>query len=53
MANNGLNCSVTSCQYNQHGNDCSLQKIQVNPCKNCNNGYPDDESMCGSYRSRT
>ena len=52
MSNQGLNCSVTSCKYNQHGNDCALQKIMVAPCINGSSGQPDDESMCGSYKHR-
>ncbi len=50
MNNPGLNCSVKSCKYNRHGNDCSLQKISVAPCKNCSSGVPGEESMCGSYK---
>jgi len=28
---------------------CELERIVVQPCKNCNTGNPEEESMCGSY----
>ena len=49
--NQTINCTVCSCAYNNKTNHiCELQNIKVEPCKNCNNGNPEDESMCGSYK---
>jgi len=48
--NQTINCTVNSCAYNNPQNHiCQLQNIVVEPCKNCHNGNPEDESMCGSY----
>lgn len=48
-----INCTVGSCEYNNEKTQkCELEDIIVMPCKNCNNGNPEDESMCGSYRSK-
>lgn len=48
--NQTINCKVNSCAYNNPQNHiCQLQNIVVEPCKNCHNGNPEDESMCGSY----
>lgn len=48
-----INCTVNSCEYNNGKTQrCELTDIIVTPCKNCNNGNPADESMCGSYRSK-
>ncbi len=48
-----INCTVRSCEYNNKvTKKCELNDIIVTPCKNCNNGNPEDESMCGSYRCR-
>lgn len=47
-----INCTVHSCAYNnQKKCVCELDDIIVAPCKNCNSGNPEDESMCGSYMS--
>lgn len=47
-----INCTVHSCEYNnQKTEKCELEDIIVRPCKNCNTGNPEEESMCGSYRS--
>ena len=51
MNNPGLHCSVTSCAYNRHGNDCAMQKINVAPCQDSQR-HPGHESMCGSYKER-
>ena len=49
--NQTINCTVKSCIYNNTKNDiCELKNIIVEPCKNCRNGNPADESMCGSYK---
>ena len=46
-----INCKVKSCAYNDtQKNSCELNKITVEPCANGNNGNPEDESMCGSYK---
>ncbi len=48
--NQRINCTVKSCAYNDSVNRmCELDKIVVEPCTNCNNGNPEDESMCGNY----
>ena len=45
-----INCTVRSCAFNNMQNQvCELDRITVEPCKNCHNGNPADESMCGSY----
>lgn len=46
-----ISCNVNSCQYYDQ-EYCTLQNIQVAPCKNEHNGRPEDESMCASYHSR-
>ena len=51
LGNQTIGCDVQSCVYNQN-HYCSLQSIQVAPCKNCNNGNPEDESMCASYQTK-
>ena len=48
-----INCTVGSCQFNnKQTNKCALNDIIVKPCSNCNNGNPEDESMCGSYKCK-
>lgn len=48
-----INCTVCSCEFNNEKTQkCELTDITVTPCKNCNNGKPEDESMCGSYRCK-
>ena len=48
--NQKINCNVNSCAFNNTTRHlCELDGIIVEPCKNCNNGNPEDESMCGSY----
>lgn len=45
-----INCSVMSCAYNATGkNECTLNTIQVCPCKAMKKGLPEDETCCGSY----
>ena len=45
-----INCTVDSCTYNDTENqECELDQIIVEPCMDCHNGDPEDESMCGSY----
>lgn len=48
--NQKINCTVTSCKYNEKGTQhCSLKQIIVTPIENCNTCQP-DESMCSSYK---
>ena len=45
-----INCTVRSCEYNNtQTKKCELNGITVTPCKACNTGKAEDESMCGSY----
>lgn len=47
--NQKINCTVSSCIYNDNGDDkCLLEEISVEPCSDCATKNP-DESMCGSY----
>lgn len=47
-----INCTVTSCKYNEEGRqECSLKQIAVTPVKNCDTKQP-DESMCSSYKNK-
>ena len=51
--NQKINCSVTSCRYNDCGNKiCELRQIEVKACPGCSDGTPEDESMCGNYISK-
>ena len=46
-----INCTVTSCKYNEEGKqECSLKQIVVTPIENCDTKQP-DESMCSSYKN--
>lgn len=49
-----IGCTVTSCRHNCMGSHCELDRIEVRPCRggSCGSGRPDDESSCGSYRTR-
>lgn len=47
-----INCTVTSCKYNEqdeHG--CLLKQIVVTPKENVNTAKA-DESMCSSYENK-
>lgn len=47
-----INCTVDSCKYNDdQKQECELDQIIVEPCDDCNTGDPEDESMCGSYKT--
>ncbi len=47
--NQKINCTVSSCKYNQNEeNLCTLEQIKVTPIQDCNTKQP-DESMCSSY----
>jgi len=51
--NTDIRCRVTSCAYHCGEQEyCSLNAIQVEPCKDCCTGKAADESMCGSYRCK-
>ena len=51
--NQKINCNVCSCEYNNTREElCELKEIKVAPCKNCNTGNPEDESMCASYKCK-
>ena len=51
--NQKINCTVTSSKFNNGQRQlCQLESIIVEPCQNCNNGKPADESMCGSYQMK-
>jgi len=48
--NQKINCTVHSCAFNNTEHKmCELDRIIVEPCKNCDTGIPSEESMCGSY----
>lgn len=46
--NQKINCTVTSCKYNENQEKCSLEQIVVTPIRNCNTKKT-NESKCGSY----
>lgn len=47
-----INCTVTSCKYNEEGRqECSLKQIVVTPVENCDTKQL-DESMCSSYKNK-
>lgn len=49
--NQKINCTVTSCKYNNGQQQlCELQSIIVSPVEGVNTAKP-DESMCSSYES--
>lgn len=51
--NSHIHCRVSSCAYHCGDEEfCSLQAIQVEPCRDCCNGSAADESMCASYRQK-
>ena len=51
--NQKIKCNVESCTFNNcKKNLCELNEIKVCACHNCNTGKPEDESMCGSYKSK-
>ncbi|MDR0840042.1 MAG: DUF1540 domain-containing protein [Christensenellaceae bacterium] len=47
-----IGCRVTSCCFNQTGNNCDLDRIEVEPMSGCHTGEPCDESLCGSYKAK-
>ena len=49
-ANQKINCTVSSCKYNnQEKQKCILEAIHVAPIENTNTETA-DESMCASYK---
>ena len=51
--NTDIRCRVHSCAYHCGEQEyCSLNAIQVEPCRDCCSGKAADESMCGSYRAK-
>ena len=51
--NTDIRCRVHSCAYHCGEQEyCSLNAIQVEPCRDCCSGKAADESMCGSYRCK-
>ena len=49
--NQKINCTVTSCKYNDDScQECKLEQIIVTPIIGCNTKQS-DESMCSSYRN--
>ena len=47
--NQKINCTVTSCRYNDKIKEkCELESILVAPIQNINTQTP-DESVCASY----
>lgn len=51
--NQTIKCTVESCEYNNFNNRmCELKQIKVEPCPGMATGVPEDESMCGSYKSK-
>lgn len=50
--NQKINCTVTSCKYNNgQTQDCTLQSIIVTPVEGKNTATT-DESMCSSYENQ-
>ncbi len=51
--NQKIYCDVYSCAFNNENKEvCELESIKVCACTDCNNGKPEDESMCGSYKQK-
>ena len=49
--NQKINCTVTSCKYNdERCQECKLEQIIVTPIVECNT-QQSDESICSSYRN--
>ena len=53
MSNQNIKSTVGSCRYNNlDTKNSNLKQIEVLACNNCMSGNPEDESMCGSYKSK-
>ena len=46
-----INCTVSSCKFNANQSYCTLEAVKITPCQHINNGVPEDETLCSSYRS--
>lgn len=46
-----IGCSVSSCKFNSM-DYCGLSNIKVTPCTHINNGVPEDETLCASYKRK-
>ncbi|MDD4801948.1 MAG: DUF1540 domain-containing protein [Syntrophomonas sp.] len=44
-----IHCDVSSCQYHNTSDFCTLNAIRVTPCQHIHNGAPEDETLCSSY----
>ena len=50
--NQTINCTVTSCKYNNKERQlCNLEHIIVTPVQGCQTSQP-VESMCSSYKNQ-
>jgi hypothetical protein len=47
-----IQCDVSSCKFFDRANLCTLDSIKVAPCKHVNNGVPEDETLCSSYKCK-
>ncbi len=56
MPNEGcqtIGCRVASCRFHSDShNNCTLDRIEVEPMPSGNTGTPADESLCGSYKQK-
>ena len=51
--NPDIRCDVRSCRYHDaETGHCALEDIHVRACEQCGTGRAEDESMCGSYRTK-
>ena len=51
--NPDIRCDVRSCRYHDaETGHCALEGIHVRACEQCGTGRAEDESMCGSYRTK-
>jgi hypothetical protein len=48
-----IGCDVSSCTFHDRSNYCTLSDIQVAPCKHVNNGVPEDETLCASFKKKS
>ena len=46
-----IGCEVTSCRFNQQGNECELNRVEIKPKCDCHSGNC-DEAQCGSYAAK-
>ena len=48
--NQGVQCSVEECKYNEDGNYCVANVIKVDAC--CNNVQTSDNTKCQSFEAK-